>query len=376
MDNKKENLRMSCTYSLRYVTNIFRGVADLVRRFIRKFYIPGDIKGVDILPLTPICSASDIAPYANRMRLAMESPQISNIAITGRFGAGKSSFLRTYFKDAKVLWISLAPFINTLPKLSGDGSLKNKERLGRKLEASVLQQMFYTASAKELPFSRFLRIKSNGLLVYLFVSLSVLCSLIALILIFQPAKLWNHIGELFAFRNEYLFATGVALSVVPIVAVSMLVCDLVLKTRIFAKVHAFCTEVELRKHDADLAFNRALDEVIYHFQQVHYEAVIFEDLDRFPDTIIFTKLKEVNQLVNASRDIKRLRKPIKFIFAVRDTLLSDVERVKFFDYILPILPSMSSANSYELFIECAERVIGKDLQKDVISMIRTVSPHS
>ena len=306
----------------------------------------------------------------------MDKSDILNIAVTGRFGAGKSSFLKTYFKNAKVLWVSLAPFINTLPNLKGKGCYKDRDLLGRKLEASVLQQMFYTAKADELPFSRFSRIGSNGVVVYLIVSIMIALAFSSWLLISQPHDLWKHINHIFHIDDDILFTLGLYVSIFPLVFVVAIICDAVRRSRIMAKVNAVCAEIEMGQSRRDLAFNKVLDEVVYHFQRIHYEAVVFEDLDRFTDTIIFAKLKEVNQLVNATRDINWRHKPIKFIYAVRDTILGDVERVKFFDYILPIVPSMTSANSKDMFVNCIKHVLKADaLSAGIDSLIRTVSPY-
>ena len=62
--------------------------------------------------LTPTNKAKKIETYSKAMDFALSQDDIRNIAITGSYGAGKSSFLRTYFDEAKdVLWISLASFL-------------------------------------------------------------------------------------------------------------------------------------------------------------------------------------------------------------------------------------------------------------------------
>jgi predicted NACHT family NTPase len=50
--------------------------------------------------LTPTENAEDIKTYVDAMDFAysLKNKDVRNIAITGQYGAGKSSFLRTYFK--------------------------------------------------------------------------------------------------------------------------------------------------------------------------------------------------------------------------------------------------------------------------------------
>jgi hypothetical protein len=72
--------------------------------------------------------------------------------------------------------------------------------------------------------------------------------------------------------------------------------------------------------------------------------VIIEDLDRFEQTEIFTKFREINLLINSSKSINR---DVVFIYAVRDEMFKDSERTKFFDFIIPIIPVINYSNSSE-----------------------------
>ena len=59
-----------------------------------------------------------------------------------------------------------------------------------------------------------------------------------------------------------------------------------------------------------------------------YDVVFFEDLDRLNNAEIFVKLRELNILLNNDEAIK---KPVKFVYAVRDDIFSDKDRTKFFE---------------------------------------------
>src|SRR5690606_15441706 len=95
--------------------------------------------------------------------------------------------------------------------------------------------------------------------------------------------------------------------------------------------------------------NHHIDEILYFFSIRPYNVVIIEDLDRFQETEIFTKLREVNLLLNNSEKTKR--KEIVFIYAVRDDMFTDKERTKFFDFIIPVIPVINSSNSSELLLK-------------------------
>ena len=69
---------------------------------------------------------------------------------------------------------------------------------------------------------------------------------------------------------------------------------------------------------------------------------MIEDVDRFGTTDIFLKLRELNQLINESKVIGR---PVIFLYAVKDDLFIDEDRVKFFDYIVTVVPTINPSNS-------------------------------
>ena len=117
-------------------------------------------------------------------KYAMEDPKIRNVGITGNYGSGKSSFLQTMKLEDKCLNVSLASFTflgddtsnttqetkkgsndtgvkkcDNLHELKNDGLFVNlsKEQL-RNIEISILHQLIYKKSMKELPNSRLPRI--------------------------------------------------------------------------------------------------------------------------------------------------------------------------------------------------------------------------
>ena len=110
--------------------------------------------------------------YGNPFTVALKTPNVNNIAITGSYGSGKSSFLRRFEKDNpqwNYLPISLATFTDTknneLDKdKNGEGSGNTVEtvqplNLHQDIERSILQQFFYREKDNTIPFSRFKKIK-------------------------------------------------------------------------------------------------------------------------------------------------------------------------------------------------------------------------
>ena len=95
--------------------------------------------------LTPTDDAEGIKTYSQAMdfALAPQNDKIYNIAVTGLYGSGKSSFLRTHFKNKEdVLWVSLAMFLDQVASEDETANEKDKIDFEHKLELSILQQIF------------------------------------------------------------------------------------------------------------------------------------------------------------------------------------------------------------------------------------------
>ncbi len=97
-----------------------------------------------------------VQPYLTAIKSAIDEPTITNIAITGAYGSGKSTIIKTFQSlnpppKYKYLNISLASF-------NDSNDIEDMERL---LEVSILQQIFYHVKPEEIPDSRFKRIINN-----------------------------------------------------------------------------------------------------------------------------------------------------------------------------------------------------------------------
>ena len=92
--------------------------------------------------------------------------------------------------------------------------------------------------------------------------------------------------------------------------------------------------------------NHNVKALIKFFAKSKYTIVIFEDIDRFDDIRIFTKLREINLLLNNSPLIAERKKPIRFIYALREDIFGDeTEKTKFFDFVIPIIPRINASTS-------------------------------
>jgi ABC-type transport system involved in cytochrome bd biosynthesis fused ATPase/permease subunit len=112
------------------------------------YYVPesNNDNPVGYIALTPVDDADEKSNYFSALKFAIDSEQICNIALTGPFGSGKSSIIKTFEKNNqyKFLNISLASF-----KEGTEDQIQNNL-----IERSILQQMLYGSDASKLPYSR------------------------------------------------------------------------------------------------------------------------------------------------------------------------------------------------------------------------------
>ena len=103
-------------------------------------------------------------------------------------------------------------------------------------------------------------------------------------------------------------------------------------------------EIEVFQNEETSYFDKYLDDVLYLFDNCQSNIIIFEDIDRFQTNLIFEKLREINTLVNNK---KTKEQKLLFIYLVKDDMFISQDRTKFFDFIIPIIPVVTSSNSGE-----------------------------
>jgi len=314
--------------------------------------------------LAPTDQADKSGVYSEALEYALGRPTVSNIALTGPYGSGKSSIIQTFLKrnDRRALHISLAAF---LPEAGSQIEKVSRQEI----ERSILQQMLYGEDADKLPLSRFKRIRSPGLSAT-FVSIFVTIGLIALWHVlsqtstvvdgsfFVPFALenWRNLAS-FALATAFLWASIHHLYVA---SFGLSLKSISLK------------DVELRPASDDLEsiLNRHLDEIIYFFQSTDHDLVIIEDLDRFDNAEIFVTLREINSLVNENAGVKRR---VRFLYALRDDMFANTDRTKFFEFIIPVIPIINTSNSIDMVLQQGERL---DLDERLDrQFLREVSRH-
>lgn len=311
-------------------------------------------------PLTPTDDAEDCEIYLESIEWALKNKKtIRNIAISGTYGSGKSSIIKTFIKRIsksenffkrkfkptyRFLNISLATFKDTGIQQSqpdGNNGANDKELL-RLIELSILQQLFFHEKNHKTPDSRFKKIKKESTWKLVLYTCLTLFSLLSILYLFFP-NFFQTISIISSIKVDSIVASYVASSII-IISIFLLILKSSrgLLSASIKKLNINNAEIEIDKGISKSILNNHLDEIIYFFEATKYNVVIIEDLDRFEQTEVFTKLREINLLINNSNKIKR---DVVFIYAIKDDMFVDKDRAKFFDFMIPIIPVIDYSNS-------------------------------
>lgn len=302
-------------------------------------------------------------PFLDAMHWAITNENNKNIAITGPYGAGKSSLIDTFIKkegiEDKTVKISIATF----NKDNIEDDNKNQESqdkaipLENILEQQVLQQLFYKIEPNKIPFSKFTRIFDLDKYKTL---ATVLFTLIMSLITYSMFK-FNWLPKAYSmFTSGDLNYTAIIVLIGIALATSytyfIYIIILIFQKLGLSKFGFGSTSIEVVTKDNNTVFNRYLDEIIYFFKQSNYKYVIFEDLDRFENIGIYERLKSLNIILNNTKQLSG--QDIVFIYALKDDLFTNSDgsheiynRTKFFDFIIPTIKVVHTSNAESILLD-------------------------
>lgn len=285
-----------------------------------------------------------------------EKENICNIALTGPYGCGKSSVLKTlqrdFSKKRTYLTISLATLRSDYDEEQEcdakdanseetKGSVSLKDIRSRKIEYSIFQQLVYREKASDVPHSRFKRIRHFTGFGLWGLTLGIIVFIVCLCFVIKPIS--QRIEGICDIKCSSLLSILMGGYVVLCVTLTIRYLIRILGNLKVDKLNLKLGEIDIQGNAS--IFNKHLDEILYFFRVTKYNVVLFEDLDRFDSPDIYLKLRELNFLINQSKEIKR---HIVFVYAVKDDMFKDECRTKFFDYIISIIPVINSSNSKDI----------------------------
>lgn len=306
--------------------------------------------------------------YEHEMVAAMADPHIRNIGITGGYGSGKSSLIRTFKENNphfKYAAVSLATFRKdgVINESAGDLASRVDELQGsnqimltpeqivalvERIEETIVQQLLYAVPASKLPRTRLKRITqpSNARSWGVTLALSLAVVACAHLFLVTRAKPLTQGAQWLADKLSWI---PIPWAITVTCAVGACALYQIVRSLSLLNIDGWSIKggtIESMQHSSVLHKN--VDELLYCFQNSDIDVVVIEDLDRFGIQDVFFRLREINAIINESPQIKRT---VRFIYALNDELFAGSDKAKFFDLILPVVPVINKENSHAKMIE-------------------------
>ncbi|MBA2930433.1 hypothetical protein G9Q86_17835 [Pseudomonas sp. CCUG 57209] len=338
-------------------------------------------------PLTPVLIDSDhFDRYERELLGALGKDEVLNIALTGGYGAGKSSVLKTFFErhpEFQTAYVSLATFSKDAPpplpvsdaersetsarssqSVQDSGESSTSSDLIARIEETIVQQLLYAVPTARVPKTRLKRIvqTSGRSIARRTIFWGVM--LIACLRLYVPTlKEIPKLDPAWLLTSLVMIPGWLAVLVTGLGGLYLLYSGLKFLS-MFSIDGLTLKGGKLEAVNHGSVLHKNVDEIIYCFERSDVRVVVIEDLDRFGTQEIFFRLREINFTIRHSPQITR---PVHFIYAIRDELFTVTDKTKFFDLIIPVIPVVNSENSREKLQELmmTRAVDGKKLGTDL-----------
>jgi hypothetical protein len=344
---------------------------DKICRLINKLFPDHNNEKSVYSDLVPTDNLDSEMESLKALHWAISNSKIRNIALTGPYGAGKSSIIQSYLKQypkCKAIDLSLATFDGRswdkvqqlFDEQKYDDAHKAKKEFEDELERGILKQLFYKVDADKIPLSRYRKLHHINLWKYIAGIIILAIAIASGIYLIFPDEM---ISVLASYRNGIVsFREVIARFIAFLFALlgTSYIIRYVTSKFTIKEISVGDISAQGEEISNDSILNRNIDEMLYFFERTKYNVVFIEDLDRFNSTSIFIKLREINTILNQYDVIKKKGK-ITFVYAVKDDLFQEeTERTKFFDFLIPVIPVINSTNSGEVM----RNLLGMGEQKD------------
>lgn len=295
--------------------------------------------------------------YESYLNAALSKKDVLNIAVTGDFGIGKSSFLNWYAKGKEYLFVSLCDYSN------GEKDLFS-------LGCDIYRQlMIKSGRAKER------RKRRNGLVLF-GISLFITAIVCFYLLYYDAFGSLARFAEIVLSPGESrsdLFKSIInARKIVDCITGSAVLIGIPFLVRwAFSKIASAKLSVKANNVEAEMQLEHKEKSFPFDLNKVNIveelrssakefgNTIIFEDFDRTSNVnciALFTELRELNRLINGSLGIDE--KQVRFVYVLKDGLFcsqfedkqsgadDQMEKcdrnisLKFFDVIIPFVPGI------------------------------------
>lgn len=271
--------------------------------------------------LAPIDNIENGDKYIEALNWAFQNKKVKNIALTGPYGAGKSSVIETFLAQddkknnkgfpfrantirKKSLKISMATFFKG-KALENAESGEKIEVDADEVEKGILKQLFYKVEPGKIPQSRYRKIhkiKLSPVMVHIFGAMTLITFLSA---IFAPEKYNTFVQTINNFLsiesapNIKTYSFMGILFLVTAGVIAYLYRTVISRFRIKEVKLPSDTTIQSGREESDSVFNKNLDEIMYFFEATGYRIVFFEDLDRLDSPKIFVHLTKLGIKISA-----------------------------------------------------------------------------
>lgn len=329
-----------------------------------------------LFPLTPEYIENEHKYYVDAINDALSDKNIRNIALSGNYGVGKSSILQEVARlhDRRVVELSLSTLAPINNQHLDESIPKQATTPTNRIQQEIVKQLLYLEDPVKAPDSRFRRIERFSIIRTASIAmLGGILTSTAFFLAGWTEKIRHEIS------SEYFAGNSIHLLTFLVSAILIYAIKKLYHGRIHInKVSAGAATVSLDEKSVSY-FDQYLDEIVYFFDSSKYDIAIFEDIDRFNDSKIFETLRSLNSLLNSAPQIGR---PIRFIYAIKDSIFDQSElsqrnshtdpilksiddpalqetiranRTKFFDLIIPVVPFITNRTAKNI----AAKLIGE-----------------
>lgn len=343
-----------------------------------------------ILPLSPkLLNAEHIDEYLKRIHATVKSDDLYNISITGNYGTGKSSIIKTYIKKFikkknKYVVINIASYFDfeetksssydkesTDESKNQDVAIKEKTKdeeqsennnngnnrklekseieLVDQIEAAILRQLLFRNSSDSMRESDIKRVSKIGKRKFnVFTIFYLICSLVFMVSnnLYDINKVFlNYIDKISISSIVASFINSIATKIepfincisyiiifisVPLFIISLINVMYLITTILFygtksLKFKVNSNEISFTDKD-ELAFSKNLREIILFFaNNKKCKLVVFEDIDRFSKDVTLKLVEELKQLNNIINHSDAVSQKVTFIYSFKDNIFSKVE---------------------------------------------------
>ena len=345
--------------------------------------------------LTPKVLDKNNEIYDEALDYAFGNNDIKNIAITGIYGAGKSTVWNTYVRKSglnNVITVSLGKYENYIKdddnrkKEVSEAKVEDSDSDGvedlcgnenkkassiddeNRVERQIINQILSQIDPKKIPLSKYC-FKSNKS------NLSIHLHSVAFISMICSILLWTTSDIFISLFNESYKKCGRI--------VLIFLCTILLFVPMYYYLYIFfrgnkfkISKISFNGAEANMdddnsdesVLDRDIKELVYLLESSGTKIVVFEDLDRYKNISIYTKLRELNFILNHYVKTNGDKKTVRFIYMLKDGLFFSKNRTKFFDFIVPIVPIVDSGIS-EYYLDKFLKDVGMGEEVSILANI-------